>query len=339
LNKSNRRIRLKSRPDGMPDEGTWELNRAAIRSPDANEILVKVSYVSIDPAMRGWISDQESYLPPVAIGETMRALAIGQVLESQHEAYQTGDFVSGMFGVQEYATLQPDASVAVIDPQLAALTTQLGVLGMPGMTAYFGLLDVGQPKQGETLLVSGAAGAVGALVGQIGRLQGCRVVGVAGGREKCEFLTDVLGFDDAIDYKAEKDLGAALGRACPEGIDIFFDNVGGDLLEATLFHLSHRARVVICGAISQYNCADSVSAQINYIPILYRSARLEGFVVLDYMPRYGEAVEALSGWLSEDLICPHEDVREGIEKFPQTLNALFSGKNFGKLILKLNTAE
>ncbi|BFM18059.1 NADP-dependent oxidoreductase [Maricurvus nonylphenolicus] len=335
----NRSIVLAVRPTGVPGNDCWSEVSGPVQGVAEGEVMVRVIYVSIDPAMRGWITDQASYLSPVAIGGTMRALGIGQVVESRNKDYVEGDYVSGMLGVQDYATLTPDASLLKVDPALAPLPTQLGLLGMPGMTAYFGLLEVGQPKAGETLLVSGAAGAVGALVGQIAKIHGMRVVGVAGGKEKCDFLINNLGFDAAIDYKSEPDLSEAVQRTCPEGINLFFDNVGGDILAAAIKNLAHASRIVICGAISQYNTADTVKAEVDYIPILYSSSSLQGFVVLDYASRYGEAVVALKQWMTDGLVRPHEDIREGLENFPETLNALFTGKHFGKLILKLSASN
>ncbi|MEM6582157.1 MAG: NADP-dependent oxidoreductase [Pseudomonadota bacterium] len=331
----NKRISLAARPQGIPESNCWKLENVARKAPAAGQIMVRIIYVSVDPAMRGWINDGESYLPPVQLGETMRALALGEVLRSESEEFKVGDFVSGMFGVQEYATVDADATIAKVDPSLARLTTYLGVLGMPGMTAYFGVLEEGKLKAGDTLFISGAAGAVGAAVGQIGKIHGARVVGVAGGEKKCAYLNDTLGFDAVVDYRAEADLGAAIDRVCPEGIDVFFDNVGGDILDAAVQRLRLGARVVICGAISQYNAMEDWTARVAYLPFLFQRATLTGFVILDYMPRYAEGGAAMAAWLQQGKLQAREDVREGLENFPSVLLELFTGGNFGKLILQI----
>lgn len=331
----NRRITLAERPSGLPNDDCWNLMESQIQSPGVGEILVRVIYVSIDPAMRGWLNDAKSYIEPVAIGDTMRALGLGQVVESGSDKFQVGDYVTGMLGVQECALITVDSSIVKVDPDVAPLPAHLSVLGMTGMTAYFGLLNVGLPKPGDTVLISGAAGAVGALVGQIAKIKGCRVIGVAGGKAKCNHLTQDLGFDAVIDYKSEDALGTAVADCCPDGIDLFFDNVGGEILEVALGNLAHGARVVICGAISQYNKQDSFSAPVDYLPILINSARMEGFVVLDFAHRYGEALKPMAGWLQSEQLHSREDIREGLENFPNTLLHLFNGENFGKLILKV----
>ena len=331
----NRRMTLAGRPEGLPDSSCWKLVESDLRSPEKGEVQVRVIYISIDPAMRGWISDRKSYIEPVEIGATMRALGIGQVVQSNSGQYQVGDYVSGFFGVQEYATVLADESMYALPATEASLASHLGVLGMPGMTAYFGLLDVGKPQQGETVLVSGAAGAVGAVVGQIAKIRGCRVVGVAGGKKKCDYLVDQLGFNAAIDYKSEQDLTAAIASACTEGIDVFFDNVGGDILNVALLQLNNAARVVICGAISAYNDEGASAATINYLPILYARARLEGFVILNYLPRYPEGIAKMCEWLAAGKISAKEDIYAGVDQFPDVLLKLFNGENFGKLILQV----
>ena len=241
--------------------------------------------------------------------------------------------MSGWLGVQEYAACEENA-VLKLDTDAVALPTHLGALGMPGMTAYFGLLEVGAPKEGETVVVSGAAGAVGSLVGQIAKLKGCRVVGIAGGPEKCKWIVNELGFDAAIDYKSE-DVGAALKRHCPAGVDVYFDNVGGEILEAVLARLARGARVVICGAISQYNNIDSMRGPSNYMSLLVNRARMEGFVVMDYMARYPEASREMAGWIADGRLVAREDVIGGFERFPDALAKLFRGENVGKLVLKV----
>jgi NADPH-dependent curcumin reductase len=263
----------------------------------------------------------------------MRGGMVGEVIESNGERFAPGEHVTGWLGVQEYAVC-PESAVFPVDPAAAPLTTYLGALGMPGMTAYFGLLDIGGPKEGETVLVSGAAGAVGSVVGQIARIKGCRAVGIAGGPQKCEWVTGELGFDACIDYKSA-DVGAALREHCPEGVDVYFDNVGGEILDAALARLARGARVVICGAISQYNNLDSMRGPSNYMSLLVNRARMQGFVVLDYLSRYPEAQHELAGWLREGRLIAREDVVEGFETFPDALARLFAGENVGKLVLKV----
>jgi NADPH-dependent curcumin reductase CurA len=332
---TNRQWRLARRPEGMPPADTWDLVEEAAASPGEGEVLVKVLMLSLDPAMRAWLDDVPSYIPPVGLGDVMRALGVGVVVESRAEGVSDGAYVTGLFGVQEYAVLAGDA-VTAIDAGMAPLSTWLNVLGMPGMTAYFGLLDIGQPASGETVLVSGAAGAVGATVGQIARLKGCRAVGVAGGPEKCRMLTEDFGFDAAIDYKSD-DLRAALKEKCPDRVDVYFDNVGGEVLDAALGRLSRGARIVICGAVSQYN-SGRMTGPSNYMALLVRRARMEGFVVFDYASRYGEAARELGGWMASGELKSVEDVVDGIETFPDTLLKLFRGENHGKLCLRVAEA-
>jgi NADPH-dependent curcumin reductase CurA len=296
-------------------------------------VLVKVLYISLDPAMRGWMSEGRSYIPPVGIGEVMRALGAGRVIASKHERLAVGDHVTGLLGVQEYALVSGDA-VAKVDAAPAQLPVHLGTLGMPGMTAYFGLLDIGKPVAGDTVVVSGAGGAVGGLVGQIAKLKDCRAVGIAGGSEKCSHVTSELGFDAVIDYKSE-DLDAALRELCPDGIDIYFDNVGGEILDAALANLARGARVVICGAISQYNSSDGFRGPSNYMSLLVNHASMTGYVVTDYLDRYAEGVREMTQWHQSGKLVSREDIAEGLENFPATLLRLYEGKNTGKLVLKL----
>jgi NADPH-dependent curcumin reductase CurA len=269
----------------------------------------------------------------VGIGDVMRALGAGRVIASKHAGIAVGDYVTGLLGVQEYALAHGDG-VRKVETGLSPLPVYLGTLGMPGMTAYFGLLDIGRPVEGETVLVSGAAGAVGGPVGQIARLRGCRVVGIAGGPEKCSYVVEGLGFDAAIDYKAQ-DLDAALREHCPQGIDVYFDNVGGEILDAALAHLARNARVVICGAISQYNATEAIKGPSNYLSLLVNHASMTGFVVSDYGARLAEGAREMAGWLAAGKISSREDVAEGLENFPETLLRLFKGENTGKLVLKL----
>ena len=329
----NRQFRLARRPRGMVAREDFDLTEEPVGEPGEGEVLVKTRYVSLDPAMRGWMAEGRSYVPPVQIGEVMRAAAAGEVIASGSERFAPGEHVTGWWGVQEYATM-PDSAVFAIDADAAPIATYLGALGMPGMTAYFGLLDVGALKEGETVLVSGAAGAVGGVVGQIARIKGCRAIGIAGGPAKCEWVAGELGFDACIDYKSQ-DLPAALREHCPEGVDVYFDNVGGEILDAALARLARGARVVICGAISQYNNLESMRGPSNYMSLLVNRARMQGFVVIDYMSRYPEAQREMAGWIADGRLIAREDVAEGFETFPEALARLFAGENVGKLVLEV----
>ncbi len=329
----NHQFRLASRPRGMVGRENFDYIEEPVPELEEGQSLVEVLYISLDPAMRGWMAEGRSYIPPVEIGEVMRAGTVGRIVETRGQKFAAGDHVSGWLGVQSHAVCDEN-SVFKVDVDRAPLPTYLGALGMPGMTAYFGLLDVGAPKEGETVVVSGAAGAVGSVVGQVARLKGCRVVGIAGGPEKCEWIVSELGFDAAIDYKNE-DVAAALREQCPEGVDVYFDNVGGDILDAALARLARGARVVICGAISQYNNLDSVKGPSNYMSLLVNRARMEGFVVIDYMSRAPEAVSEMAGWIAEGKLVAREDIVEGLESFPDALQKLFRGENVGKLVLKV----
>jgi len=316
----------------MPDRSNWDYTEEPVPEPGDGEVVVKVLYISLDPAMRGWMNEGRSYVPPVGIGEVMRAIAVGQVIATKHADFAEGDHVTGLFGVQEYAVLD-GAGLTKFDPGLGPLQVYLNLLGMPGMTAYFGLLDIGRPQPGETVVVSGAAGAVGATVGQIAKLKGASAVGIAGGPEKCRLIVEDLGFDAAIDYKAE-DVRSALKDACPDGVDVFFDNVGGPTLEAVLARLARGARIVICGAVSQYN-EEKMKGPSNYMSLLVNRASMTGFVVFDYADRYGDAAREMGGWMREGKLKSREDVVEGLDTFPETLLKLFKGENDGKLILQV----
>jgi NADPH-dependent curcumin reductase CurA len=317
----------------MVKRSDFEFVTTPAGEPGPGEALVKVLYLSLDPAMRGWMNAGKSYVPPVGIGEVMRAGGIGSVVASNDPSLAVGDTVVGMTGVQDYAVAKAK-ELTKVDPRLAPLPRFLGALGMPGLTAYFGLLDIGQPKEGETVVVSAAAGAVGAVAGQIARIKGCRAVGIAGGPDKCRYIVDELGFDAAIDYKNE-DVRAGLARHCPKGIDIYFDNVGGDILDIVLSILAYRARVIICGAVSQYNNLESIEGPRNYMSLLINHARMEGFVVFYYAARYPEGMKALAGWTLAGKLKAREHIVEGLETFPDTLQKLFRGENFGKLVIKV----
>jgi hypothetical protein len=331
---TNKQLILVKRPVGLPTADIWRLEEHPVPSLAEGQALIQQHYISLDPAMRGWLNEAKSYIPPVGIGEVMRAGSVGQVIAvNQHPTFAVGDYVSGNGGVQQYAVAEAKGWFKV-DLRLATLPTYIGTLGMPGQTAYHGLLDVGQAKEGETVVVSGAAGAVGSVVGQIAKIKGCKVVGIAGGPENIQYLREELGFDGVIDYKNE-DVKAGLKRECPEGIDVYFDNVGGEILDIALTRLRFKARVVICGAISQYNNTTPIKGPSNYLSLLVNRARMEGMVVFDYAKNYGIAAREMAGWITEGKLKTREDVYEGIEHFYETFLRLFSGEKRGKLVLKV----
>ena len=329
----NHQVRLAARPVGLPKRSDWQFTETPVPKPGDREVLVRTLYLSLDPAMRGWMNEGRSYIAPVGIGEVMRAGGIGRVVASNHSDFAVGDHVNGTLGVQDYVVLE-GGRLTKVEPKLAPLPVFLNTLGMPGMTAYFGLLDVGQPKPGDTVVVSGAAGAVGASVGQIAKIKGCRAVGIAGGAAKCRYLVDELGFDAAIDYKAG-DVREGLRAHCPKGVNVYFDNVGGDILDIVLTRLTLHACVVICGAISQYNNTTPVKAPSNYLSLLVNRARMEGMVVFDYADRFPQARRDIAAWIAAGKLKSREDVVEGLQTFPETLLKLFNGENFGKLVLKV----
>lgn len=329
----SRRVILSARPDGLPSDEHFEVEEVPEPEPGEDQIVVAVSHISLDPAMRGWMRDVPSYLPPVGIGEVMRAGAVGRVTASRNAGFAEGDHVLGTFGVTEHA-LSDGKGLQKLDPDAASLPTYLGALGMTGMTAYFGLLDVGRPKEGDTVVVSGAAGAVGSITGQIARLKGCRVVGIAGGEEKCRYVVEELGFDACIDYKGS-DVGKGLREHAPDGVDVYFDNVGNPTLDTVLTRINRGARVVICGAIAQYN-QDTMAGPANYMMLLVQRARMEGFLVFDYARRFGEAAQEIAGWLADGSLVTREDVVRGsVADFPTVLRRLFDGDNIGKLVLEI----
>jgi len=327
----SRAWRLASRPVGLPTAENWELTTDPIGEPGEGQVRVEVEYISLDPAMRGWLNDVPSYVPPVGIGEVMRAGGAGRVVASSDGRYAEGDHVIGMFGVQEQAVVDANG-LTKVDVHAAPLPKWLSVLGMTGMTAYFGLLDIGRPEPGQTVVVSAAAGAVGSIVGQIAKLQGARAVGIAGGPEKCARLVEQYGFDAAIDYKSA-DVPRALREACPDRIDVYFDNVGGEILDAALAQLAFRARVVICGAISQYNESGPMRGPANYMSLLVNNASMTGYVVFHYASRYAEAARQLGEWYAAGKLTSREDIVSGLEEFPDALLKLFEGTNDGKLVL------
>lgn len=331
---TNRQFLLAKRPVGAATRETFTYQEVPVGTPADGQVLVRNEYLSLDPAMRGWMNEGKSYIPPVGIGEVMRALGVGKVIASNNPTFAVGDYVNGALGVQDYFLGEPRGFYKV-DPKLAPLPRYLSALGMTGMTAYFALLDTGTPKAGDTVVISGAAGAVGSIAGQIAKIKGCRVVGIAGGADKCKFLVGELGFDAAIDYKNE-DVPAALKRDCPKGVDVYFDNVGGDILDAVLSRLALKARVVICGAISQYNNKEAVKGPANYLSLLVNRARMEGFVVMDHAANFPAAGQEMAGWMAQGKLKSKEDIVEGLETFPETLMKLFNGENFGKLVLKVS---
>ncbi len=328
----NTQCRLAARPTDTLNASNWSIVEEPKPVAAEGQFVVQVDYLSIDPAMRTWLNAGRSYVPPVEIGEVMRALGVGHVIESRHPGFAVGDDVSGIFGVQRYA-VSDGTEVNKIDTTLAPAPVYLSALGISGLTAYFGLLDVGRPEPGQTVLVSGAAGSVGSIAGQIARIKGCRVIGVAGGQDKCRWLLEDVGFDAAIDYKSA-DLRKELRAHAPDGVDVYFDNVGGATLEAALNRLARGARIVLCGAVSQYN--DTPRGPSNYMQLLVARASMTGFVIFDYATRYPEGVAQLAKWLHSGELQSHEQIERGdVDAFPDTLLKLFRGENTGKLILAL----
>jgi len=332
---ASRRLVLARRPTGMVDDATTRLEEGAAPVPGAGQALLRVRYLSIDPTIRTWMDDAPGYLPPIALGETIRGAGVGEVVESNIERYAPGDLVVGMVGWQDYA-LADDGAAAMqtippgIDPVLG-----LSVLGVTGITAYFGMTDVGRVAEGDTVVVSGAAGATGSVAGQIAKIRGARrVVGIAGTAEKCAWIVDELGFDAAVNYRHD-DLPGALRAACPEGIDLYYDNVGGPVLDACLAQLALHGRVVMCGAISLYSATERPPGPKNIFNLIIKRARMEGFLLLDYFDRFPEAQTALFGWLAEGRLKHAEHIVEGLEHAPDALNLLFTGGNRGKVIVKL----
>ncbi|MCC6917741.1 MAG: NADP-dependent oxidoreductase [Alphaproteobacteria bacterium] len=332
----NRRWLLAQRPSGNLKDSDFAFVREAVPVPGDGEFLVKVTHLSFDPTQRGWLQ-ADSYLPAVKIGEVVRAGAAGEVVVSNNPKFPVGTKVQGAFGWQDYCITDgkgfwPTAALFPgVTPEQA-----LGIFGTTGLTAYFGLLDVGQPKAGEVVLISGAAGATGSIVGQIAKAIGCTAIGIAGGKAKCDWVTGTAGFDACIDYKSEP-VAQRIRQLAPKGVNVVFENVGGEILDAALGNLAMHARVVLCGGISSYNAAsaDEIVGIKNYMAITVNRARMEGFIVLDYAPRFGEGVQALAKWMAEGKITSAEDIQHGLENAPSTLRRLFEGKNFGKQLLAL----
>ncbi len=334
----NRQFRLASRPVGDIKESDFEYREEPIPTPKEGEVLVRTVYLSLDPTNRIWMSDMEQYMPPVAMGEVMRGGIIGVVEESKNPNFKQGDLVSGLLGWQDYALAEGNSGFSLTrlpDPLPCPLTAFMGPLGATGCTAYFGLLDIGQPKVGETVVVSAAAGAVGSIVGQIAKIKGCRVVGITGSDEKCRWLVEELGFDAAINYKTT-DFESALAQACPDGIDVYFDNVGGSILDAVLTKINLHARIPLCGLISTYNATEPVPGPYNYSQILMKRVRVQGFIILDYIPRWSEAISDLGQWLNQGKIKYALEVVEGLENAPKAILKLFDGNKKGKLVVKVS---
>jgi NADPH-dependent curcumin reductase CurA len=330
----NRQVRLAARPSGLPRATDWEFTSEDVPAPGPGEFVVEISHLSVDPAMRGWMNARASYIPPVGIGEVMRAGAVGVVTASEHPGFAAGDHVYGAFGVQEYA-LSDGRGVDKIDISLAEPSTYLGALGLTGLTAYFGLFDVGRIQPGETVVISGAAGAVGSIAGQIAKLKGCRVIGIAGGPDKCRAVVEEFGFDAAIDYRAGN-VRKALREHAPRGVDVYFDNVGGEILDDVLTRLARGARIIICGAVSQYN-ETAVRGPANYMMLLVARASMTGMVIFDYQDRFGPALAELAGWFKAGRLVSREHVvHGGVRDFPEVLLMLFDGANTGKMVLALD---
>jgi NADPH:quinone reductase len=333
---TNKQITLAARPTGLPKESDFNLQEVPVPLPGENEFMVRVLYLSVDPYMRGRMNDVKSYAEPVKIGGLMVGGAVGKVLHSNHADFKQGDIVEGQFGWQQYAS-SDGKGVRKIDPTLAPISTAVGVLGMPGLTAYFGLLDICHPQAGETLVVSGAAGAVGSFVGQIGKIKGCRVVGIAGTDEKVDYLVNELGFDAAFNYKTTDNYVAKLKELCPNGIDCYFDNVGGAITDAVFILMNTRARVSICGQISQYNLEKpEMGPRILLTLLLTKQAKAEGFLVFQFAERYAEGLRQMAEWIKEGRLKYTETIAEGIENAPRAFISMLQGDNTGKQLVKIS---
>lgn len=332
----NRQITLAARPIGFPKDSDFKLVESPIPTPKEGEFVVRVIYTSVDPYMRGRMNDAASYAAPVQLGAVMGGAAVGKVIGSNNPNFLEGDIVEGPFGWQEYA-VSNGQGVRKIDPSLAPISTALGVLGMPGLTAYFGLLDICNPQPGETLVVSGAAGAVGSLVGQIAKIKGCRAVGIAGADDKIAYLTDELGFDAAFNYKTVTDYVHKLKELCPKGIDAYFDNVGGTITDAVFRLINNGARISICGQISQYNLEEpEMGPRIILVSLLVKQAKAEGFLVFRFANRYAEGLQQMAQWVKQGKLKYREDIEEGIENTPRAFMAMLKGRNTGKQLVKVS---
>jgi len=331
----NRQFLLAARPEGMVKETDFEYREVDVPEPAEGQVLIRTRYVSLDPSMRGQMENRADYVAPLELGDVMRAGAVGTVERSRHPDYPEGTLVSGFFGMQDFVLSDGRQLPLRVFPSDVDPTEALGILGGTGMTAYFGMLELGEPRFGDTVVISGAAGATGSVAGQIARIHGCRVIGIAGSAEKCRWLTDELGFDAAIDYRQD-DVRTALREHCPDGIDVFFDNVGGEILDLCLARIATNARVVICGGISRYNATGELAGPKNYFNLVFRRARMEGFIVLDYAPRFDEATRQMRAWIEAGRLRQRTTVVEGFEQLPATLIKLFEGFNTGKLMVKVD---
>ncbi len=335
MEKVNRQITLAARPVGVPRESDFLLVEAPVPEPGEGQLLVRTDFASVDPYMRGMIARADSYAGPMDVGDVVRGGSVGTVVGSRHPGYAEGQVVEGMWGWQEYA-LSDGEGLRVVDPSLGPISTALGVLGMPGLTAYFGLLEIGRPAEGETVFVSAAAGAVGSVVGQIAKIVGCRAVGCAGSDAKVQWLLDDLGFDAAVNYKAGASLRAQMRRACPVGVDVYFDNVGGQVTDTVLRSLNTGGRIVVCGQIDQYNDTEEAVGPRILLQLLAKQARAEGFMVSSFAPRDEEGRRQLAEWLREGRLKYRETVVDGIENTPRAFIGLFSGDNIGKMLVRVS---
>ena len=329
-----KRVVLASRPVGEPKPTDFRIEEYAVPTPGPGEVLLRTIWLSLDPYMRGRMSDGPSYAQPVPVNGVMEGGTVSEVAASNHPAFAKGDIVLSRSGWQTHA-ISNGQGLAKVDPKIAPISTAVGVLGMPGMTAYTGLLDIGKPQPGETVVVAAASGAVGSAVGQIAKIKGARAVGIAGGKDKCAYVRNELGFDDCLDHR-DPDLAAKLKAACPKGIDVYFENVGGKVLDAVLPQMNRFGRMPVCGLISGYNATEPVPGPVAFPLILIQRLKVQGFIVFDFIERYGEAIEALAGWHHEGRLKLSEDIRQGgVDAFPDVLNLLYTGGNFGKQLVKL----
>jgi NADPH-dependent curcumin reductase CurA len=335
----NRQYLLAHRPKGLPTPEEVPMVESPVPQAGAGEIVVRNLFISLDPAIRGWMSDAPNYIEPIELGSKILAGGVGRVVESNSPDFAVGDLAIGMFGWEDYTLIEAAQASKIADTHGLPLTTFLSILGATGMTSYFGLLEVGKPQPGDVLLVSGAAGAVGSVVGQIGKIMGCRVIGIAGGEDKCRWLIEECGFDDVIDYKSCGDLEAAIAEKCPDGLDIYWDNIGGDMLDAALMNLAERARLVLCGWISTYNDEQKRPGPNNLWQLLVKNSRLEGFVVSAYVPRFPEGIAQMGQWLAEGKLTYKEHVVDGLENALDAFHMLFDGRNTGRLMVKIADDE
>ncbi|MEP5765706.1 MAG: NADP-dependent oxidoreductase [Halieaceae bacterium] len=331
----NKQFLLDARPVGDIKHSDFKLVESEMPAAGDGEVLIQTLYLAVEPAMRGWMENRADYVAPLNIGEVMRGNGVGRVIESRHPDYAEGDIVAGGFGWQEYVV--SDGKNTPLNPVPAGvpITSAMSLLGITGLTAYFGLLDIGEPKEGDVVLISGAAGATGSVVGQLAKLKGCTVIGIAGNQQKCDWLTQDLGFDAAINYRDE-DQAQRVKELCPDGVNIFFDNVGGEILDIALANIADNARLIICGGISRYNLTGEIPGPKNYFNLVFRRARMEGFIVLDYLPRFGEAMQFLGENLASGKLKSQETVLEGFEHMPDALMALFAGDNIGKQLVHVS---